>query len=94
MHRLVYANENLDQILHSASHPFENVDSSWWVDSDEPWQTLAACMEIRNALNSPCPEEFVSHLPIHQVHCVTVRDENHGWLFLLFETKKIVACFY
>ena len=65
--RLQFANENLEQIISSANHPFENVESSWWLDSDEPWQTLAACMEIRNAIQSPCPEKFVSHLPIHQV---------------------------
>ena len=67
MNRLAFANENLDDIIASADAPFENVDSSWWLDSDEPWQTLAACIEIRNALRSPNPENFVSHLPIHQV---------------------------
>ena len=66
--RLAFANENLEQILNSANHPFDNVESCWWIDSDEPWQTLAACIEIRNALSSPCPEQFVSHLPINQVH--------------------------
>ena len=38
----------------------------WWVESDEPWQTLACCMEIRDALNSGDPESYVSHYPIHQ----------------------------
>lgn len=39
----------------------------WWVASDEPWQTLAACMEVAKALRWPDgPEAYVCHLPIHQ----------------------------
>jgi len=40
----------------------------WWCQEDmgEPWQTLAACVEIRDAYQLECPEDFVSHLPIHQ----------------------------
>lgn len=38
----------------------------WWTQSDEPWQTLACCMEIADALRSPDPEKFRSHFPIHQ----------------------------
>lgn len=38
----------------------------WWQNSDDPWQTLAACVEVRDAIASGNPETFVSHLPIHQ----------------------------
>lgn len=38
----------------------------WWAKSDEPWQTLATCMEIAAALKSKKPEEFLSGFPIHQ----------------------------
>jgi DNA-directed RNA polymerase len=39
----------------------------WWINSDEPWQTLAACIEVANALRCPDgPEAYVCHLPIHQ----------------------------
>lgn len=39
----------------------------WWAGSDEPWQTLAACMEVAQALKCPeGPEAYVCHLPIHQ----------------------------
>lgn len=38
----------------------------WWAESDEPWQTLAACMEINNALKSPNVEEYICQFPIHQ----------------------------
>jgi hypothetical protein len=65
--RLQFANDHLDEIVSSANRPFDNMTTAWWLDSDEPWQTLAACNEIRDAMASPRPEEFVSHLPIHQV---------------------------
>lgn len=38
----------------------------WWAESEEPWQTLACCMEIAKALESDDVESFVSHFPIHQ----------------------------
>lgn len=38
----------------------------WWVDSDDPWQTLAACLELYEAIQSTDPHSFISHLPIHQ----------------------------
>jgi len=63
---LAYAEDNIDQILQSANDPMGDLENSWWVDSDEPWQTLAACIELRDALQCENPEDFVSHLPIHQ----------------------------
>lgn len=38
----------------------------WWSESDEPWQTLACCMEIANAIRSPDPEKYESCYPVHQ----------------------------
>lgn len=35
--------------------------------AEEPWQTLACCMEVANAVRSPDPAAYVSHLPVHQV---------------------------
>jgi DNA-directed RNA polymerase len=81
----------MDQILSSANHPFENVESSWWLDSDEPWQTLAACMEIRNAMQSPCPENFISHLPIHQVS-KNRKAVTPFYLFRTYEGDNLVFC--
>lgn len=62
--RLAYANEILDDILDSADNPFDG--KRWWLDSDDPWQTLAACAEIADAIRSPDPEQFMSGFPIHQ----------------------------
>uniref|UniRef100_H2Y632 DNA-directed RNA polymerase n=1 Tax=Ciona savignyi TaxID=51511 RepID=H2Y632_CIOSA len=62
--RLDYANEVMEEILDSADHPLEG--RGWWRLSDEPWQTLAVCMALADAVRSRCPQEYVCHLPIYQ----------------------------
>ncbi|KAM3724532.1 DNA-directed RNA polymerase [Dirofilaria immitis] len=62
--RTLYADEILPKILESANSPLSG--EMWWVKSEEPWQTLSACIEIRNALQTNDPMTFVSHLPIYQ----------------------------
>lgn len=48
--RLLFAEEVLDEILDSADNPMEG--RRWWVNSEEPWQTLAVCKEIAHAIRS------------------------------------------
>jgi DNA-directed RNA polymerase len=36
------------------------------LESEDAWQTLAACFELTKALDSPDPTKFVSKLPTHQ----------------------------
>ncbi|XP_057342179.1 DNA-directed RNA polymerase, mitochondrial [Microplitis mediator] len=62
--RLRYANEILDKIIDSAEKPLDG--EMWWATSDEPWQTLASCMEIASALKTPNSEKYVCRFPIHQ----------------------------
>nr|ABC17816.1 mitochondrial RNA polymerase [Tigriopus californicus] len=62
--RMQYAEDNLSLFLDSASDPFGG--KKWWLESEEPWQTLGACIELRNALSSSDPTNYISHLPIHQ----------------------------
>lgn len=62
--RLEYAEEMMDNIVDSADNPLTG--RKWWVTSDEPWQTLATCMEITKVLRSPDPVTFMSSFPIHQ----------------------------
>lgn len=64
-HRLSFANKILDDILDSADNPLDG--KMWWTQSDEPWQTLACCIEIANAVRSPNPKselmcKFLRHL--------------------------------
>ena len=40
--------------------------SRWWAKADDPWQCLATCMELKNALDLEDPTTYVSSLPIHQ----------------------------
>ncbi|XP_077463991.1 DNA-directed RNA polymerase, mitochondrial [Stigmatopora argus] len=62
--RLDYANSIMEVILDSADHPMDG--KKWWMNADEPWQALACCMEIANAVRSPDPTQFISHFPVHQ----------------------------
>lgn len=38
----------------------------WWMTNENPWQTLAACIEIASAVRSGDPASYVSHFPVHQ----------------------------
>uniref|UniRef100_A0A8P4KTD6 DNA-directed RNA polymerase n=1 Tax=Dicentrarchus labrax TaxID=13489 RepID=A0A8P4KTD6_DICLA len=62
--RLEYATTIMEDILDSADNPLHG--GKWWMDVDEPWQALACCMEIANAVRSPDPTQFISHFPVHQ----------------------------
>ncbi|XP_038572158.1 DNA-directed RNA polymerase, mitochondrial isoform X1 [Micropterus salmoides] len=62
--RLEYANTIMEDVLDSADNPLDG--KRWWMNADEPWQALACCMEIANAVRSPDPTQFISHFPVHQ----------------------------
>ncbi|NWY54308.1 RPOM protein, partial [Chionis minor] len=62
--RLEYANEIMEEILDSADRPLTG--RKWWMNTDEPWQALACCMEIAKASRSPDPAAYISHFPVHQ----------------------------
>ncbi|GMR32288.1 hypothetical protein PMAYCL1PPCAC_02483, partial [Pristionchus mayeri] len=62
--RMKVAEESVQKMIDSADRPLDG--ERWWMESEDPWQTLAACIEVRDALRSDNPELFVSHLPIHQ----------------------------
>lgn len=62
--RRAFTDDKIAEIYDSADNPLRG--RRWWLTSEHPWQTLAACIELRNALNSPVPSEYVSHLPIQQ----------------------------
>lgn len=81
--RLLFANEIMPLILDSADHPLDG--QKWWMQSDEPWQTLACCMEIVAAHRSGDPENYVSNFPVHQdgscnglQHYAALGRDQHG----------------
>lgn len=59
-----FAVDNFDNIVESVRNPLNG--SRWWLQAEDPWQCLAACHELKAAMESPDPTKFVSHLPVHQ----------------------------
>ncbi|KAL2039959.1 hypothetical protein N7G274_007362 [Stereocaulon virgatum] len=62
--RLQFTEDHLAEICDSANNPLDG--SGWWIDAEDPWQCLAACKELKNALDLPDPTRYVCQLPIHQ----------------------------
>lgn len=62
--RAAFADRHLDQIHSSARDPL--AFDAFWRTADEPWQCLATCKEISEALSQPNPYAFISRLPIQQ----------------------------
>ncbi|KAG6872157.1 hypothetical protein C0995_012475 [Termitomyces sp. Mi166 len=62
--RVDWVDAKLDQIYDSAKNPLSG--ERWWLKADDPWQCLATCMELHDALQSPNPLKFKSSLPVHQ----------------------------
>ncbi|KAJ5242666.1 uncharacterized protein N7469_000993 [Penicillium citrinum] len=59
-----FAMDNIDLITDSADKGLHG--KRWWLKADDPWQCLAACIELRNALRYSDPTEYPCRLPIHQ----------------------------
>lgn len=62
--REIFAMENLPNIFDSAENPLGG--QRWWLTAEDPWQCLAACFELKAALQSPDPTKYMSSLPVHQ----------------------------
>lgn len=63
--KLAFVENQLFDIFDSAANPVDG--NYWWTNAEDPFQCLAACMDLSDALRSPSPYHAVSHLPIHQV---------------------------
>ncbi|MCJ1378551.1 DNA-directed RNA polymerase [Xylographa soralifera] len=59
-----FAMDHVKDVYDSANNPLKG--SRWWLKAEDPWQCLATCIELKNALESPDPTKFVSYLPVHQ----------------------------
>lgn len=62
--RIKFLDQHVNDVFDSAESPFEG--KRWWLTADDPWQCLSACFELADALKSPNPNDFISHIPIHQ----------------------------
>lgn len=66
--RLAFVDSHLDDIFDSAENPISG--NQWWLMAEDPFQCLAACINLSKALKSPSPHTVISHLPIHQVNLI------------------------
>ncbi|PNY08812.1 DNA-directed RNA polymerase 1B mitochondrial-like [Trifolium pratense] len=62
--RIAFTEKHLDDIFDSADRPLEG--KQWWLEAEDPFQCLAACINLAEALRSPTPETTLSHMPVHQ----------------------------
>ncbi|XP_022884193.1 DNA-directed RNA polymerase 2B, chloroplastic/mitochondrial-like isoform X2 [Olea europaea var. sylvestris] len=62
--RISFVENHLDDIFDSADRPLEG--KCWWLKAEDPFQCLAACINLSEALRSPSPETTISHIPVHQ----------------------------
>ncbi|EEP75502.1 predicted protein [Uncinocarpus reesii 1704] len=62
--RAQFSMDHLDDVIDSAEKGLHG--RRWWLQAADPFQCLAACIELKNALACADPTKFVSHLPIHQ----------------------------
>lgn len=79
--RVSFTENHLDEIFDSADRPLEG--NRWWLSAEDPFQCLAVCINLSEALRSPSPETTISHMPVHQV--------LHS-LHLLFIPKLLMYC--
>lgn len=63
--RLAFTENHVEDIFDSADRPLDG--KRWWLNAEDPFQCLAACMNLAGALRSPFPEATISHIPVHQV---------------------------
>ena len=65
--RVAFTEANMDRVHGVADNPWRaDGTPGWWQESENPWQTLAACCELSDAMRSEDPETFKSRLPVHQ----------------------------
>ncbi|XP_049383548.1 DNA-directed RNA polymerase 2, chloroplastic/mitochondrial isoform X2 [Solanum stenotomum] len=62
--RIAFTESHLDDIFDSADKPIEG--RRWWLNAEDPFQCLAVCINLSEAVRSPSPETVISHIPVHQ----------------------------
>ncbi|CAM8915619.1 unnamed protein product [Rhodiola kirilowii] len=62
--RVAFTEEHLEDIFDSADQPLEG--RRWWLGAEHPFQCLATCLDLTEALRSSSPESTLSYIHIHQ----------------------------
>ena len=85
--RVAFVENHLDDISDSARNPISG--ERWWLTAEDPFQCLAACIDLSKALSSSSPDNVISHLPIHLVSASKVL--NHE--FMIYEISIAIPKF-
>lgn len=65
--KVAFTERHLDEIRLSAQDPLPNSgENRWWMTGENPFQLLAACFELAQALQLSDPHEFISRIPVNQ----------------------------
>lgn len=59
-----FADDHINDIVDSAEFPLKG--KKWWLQAEDPWQCLAVCFVLRDALAMEDPTKYVCHLPVAQ----------------------------
>ena len=92
--RARFVDERMHLVRESAEDPFAG--ERWWMTLDDPFQGLAACFEIINAIDSGDPESYDCALSVHVRHavvsCISIDDPHlsltDGWLLQRIATLR------
>ncbi|EPS72513.1 hypothetical protein M569_02245, partial [Genlisea aurea] len=61
--RVSFTEDHLEDIFDSADRPLEG--QQWWLSAEDPFQCLATCINLSEALRSREPANTISHIPVH-----------------------------
>lgn len=56
--------DHMDDVMDSADNGLKG--RKWWLQAEDPFQCLAACIEVTKAMRLEDPTQYISHLPVHQ----------------------------
>ncbi|EEB07890.1 RNA polymerase [Schizosaccharomyces japonicus yFS275] len=62
--RIDFVDNHLQDIFNSVDKPLDG--EQFWTKADDPFQALAVCFEIADAIRSGDPSSFISHVPVQQ----------------------------
>ena len=62
--RQKFTEDHVPDIIDAATHGIQG--NRWWLSAEDPWQCLAACIDLKAALELPDPTRYRSRLAIHQ----------------------------
>lgn len=62
--RQKFTEDHMPDIIDAANNGIHG--KRWWLGAEDPWQCLAACIDLKDALDLPDPTKHCSQLAVHQ----------------------------